>query len=172
MPANEHSIDRFSRPNNQTTTVVAFLLFGLLGFVGLVVPASPSTSHSVGGNTGERVFSGIVLVACLFLAYRGRRSATILVNSSGVVVRTLLRTRRFDWSVIAEFTTRDQPVGIWTRTVLIMKFTSGRRLKVTEFNGSPSAPSGSNEVAATAEDLNGYLDKSRRTATGMLDAGS
>jgi hypothetical protein len=126
----------------QTTAV--FAAFALLGAGGFADPA----------GTASLVFTGVMELLLGVLIVRAWRSATMIVDEKEVVVRSLVRTRRWPRVMVREFVAATRPVGMggWRRRVLGIVFVDGTTRWLTEINSRPpsnGAPTWVDEAVST-----------------------
>jgi hypothetical protein len=111
-----------------TTTV--FVVFGLLDAGGLA---------DTPRRTVALAFTGVLELALAVLAVRAWRSAVAIVDDEEVLVRTLLRTRRWSRSEVRRFVADTRAIGMggWRRRVLGILFVDGTTRWLTEINSRP-----------------------------------
>jgi hypothetical protein len=97
----------------------------------------------VGGfvNTTRTAFAMTVVLEIILVALvaRGWRSASVIVDDQEVVVRSLLRTRKWPRRAIRGFVADTRAVGMggWQRRVLGIAFTDGSTRWLNEINSRP-----------------------------------
>ena len=109
-------------------TTGAFVVFALIA-------ASGFANQSGSGLA----FPAVMVIILAVLAFRAWRSATVVVGEQEVVVRSLLRTRRWPLSEVREFVaaTRSLGMGGWRRHVLGIVFVDGATRWLSEINSRP-----------------------------------
>jgi hypothetical protein len=119
-------------------------------------------------NVGRPVllaFDAIIVAACAFLLVRSWRSAALILNHRQVVVRSLLRTRRWPRAAVAGFVvaTRIIGPGRWQRRVLGIAFVDGTTRWLSEINCRPGKSEATTWVdqAATVNNLSGGSERSK-----------
>lgn len=125
----------------------ALLITLLLLVIGLTQPQAEGRFLSV--------FLGVPMAV---IAYRGCRTATVIVDHEGVTVRTFARTRMLRWDTISGFHPEVGTVGAnpFPRTFLVIDFRNGRHWSVREFNGWGRGTHAAH-VRRVVSDLNGIL---------------
>jgi hypothetical protein len=117
-----------------------------------------------GTRGGELIFTSAFLAVIAWLTYRSARSATLIADDDSVVVRTLIRTRRWDWSDIEQFITEIRFVGVQRRLIVGIRRRGGRICWFDEIGGRPGKSAGLRLEAAVAE-LNQRLAAPQLTGT-------
>jgi hypothetical protein len=109
-------------------TTGAFLVFGLL-----------EAGALADSNRTALVLAGVIELALVVLAVRAWRSAIAIVDDKEVLVRTLLRTRRWRRSEVRRFVAGTRVIGMggWRRRVFGIVFVDGRTRWLTEINSRP-----------------------------------
>jgi hypothetical protein len=126
-------------------TTGVFALFALILAPGL---ASDSAAVIAYVATME------ILLAVLVV--RAWRSATVVVDDQEVLVRSLLRTRRWPRSEVREFIVETRSVGMggWRRRVLGVVFVDGTTRWLREINARPPQRSTSSWLDEAASAVN------------------
>jgi len=104
-----------------------------------------------GTLVGFLAFTSALLAVLAWFTYRSARAATLIADDDGVVIRTLIRTRRWDWSEIEQFSTQIRVVGVQSRLIVGIRLRSGRIYWSDEIGGRPGKPAGQRLEAAVAE---------------------
>jgi hypothetical protein len=109
-------------------TTGAFVVFGLLEAGGLADT-----------NRTALVLAAVIELALAVLAVRAWRSAIAVVDDKEVLVRTLLRTRRWPRSEVRRFVADTRVIGMggWRRRVFGIVFVDGTTRWLTEINSRP-----------------------------------
>ena len=109
-------------------TTGVFVVFGLVEAGGLA-----------GTNRTALVFAGVLELALAVLAVHAWRSAIAIVDDKDVLVRTLLRTRRWPRSEVRRFAADTRVIGMggWRRRVFGIAFVDGTTRWLTEINSRP-----------------------------------
>jgi hypothetical protein len=133
-------------------------------FAGTVLLDAPGLWKDV-GRPGLLAFNAIIVGACAVLLVRSWRSATLILNDRQVVVRSLLRTRRWPRTAVAGFevATRIIGPGRWQRRVLGIAFVDGTTRWLSEINCRPGGPEATTWVDQTATALNDLSGGSERS---------
>lgn len=131
--------------------VIAGVFFGFVALVEI-----PSVFDPGKGGIAGRIFAGLLVVAGAVFAIRGVRSATVIATDSGVIYRSLARTRFWPWDGIAQFEALDTRVGVmaWPRRVLFLRDSADQLHKCEELNARVSRiPNPVDDVAAALNRL-------------------
>lgn len=107
------------------------------------------------GGLGLQVFTAIVAAACAWLTTRALVAPTITATPDGVLVRTLLKTRKYGWAEIERFEVHERAVGAmgYSRKVLALVLRNG---EVNSFTALNSGPGPFGWVDEAALKLNSY----------------
>jgi hypothetical protein len=124
-------------------------------FVIVILLEAPGLARNV-GRPGLLAFDAIIVAACAVLAVRSWRSAALIVDHQEVVVRSLLRTRRWPRSEVESFVagTRVIGPGRWHRRVVGIAFADGTTRWLTEINCGPGKPDASTWIDQATAALN------------------
>ena len=89
-------------------------------------------------DLAEKMALVVILVLLAALLLRIWKSATLTATSSGIVIRTILRTYRIEWADVQEFDEAIRPIGAnqIRRRVLRLNMTNGKHRDFTELNCS------------------------------------
>ena len=125
-------------------TTGVFVVFGLLDAGGFA---------DTPRRTVALVSTGVLELALAVLAVRAWRSAIAIVDDEEVLVRTLLRTRRWARSEVRRFVAGTRVIGMggWRRRVFGIVFVDGTTRWLTEINSRPprhGAPTGIDEAVS------------------------
>jgi Bacterial PH domain len=112
------------------------------------------------GGPSLTVFAVITAVAAGALTARCLVAPTITAAHAGVRIRTLLRTRSYDWAEVDRFNVVIRPVGSYNRKVLTITLRDGETRAFNQLNSRPSKPGWVDDAAAK---LNQYVAAMRRT---------
>jgi len=107
-------------------------------------------------DASEKVALLLIVLVVGWVLYRCARSAFLSASRSGVVVRTLFRTYRWEWEELGSFEEVVRPVGVSgvPRRLIRVHFNSGRVRNLTELNASKRQdPDPVAEVVARLEQL-------------------
>lgn len=123
----------------------ALALFGglivLLGLSGLAAGAS------VGATAAYLLFG-------LYTVFRGLRSSTVVVDGSGAITRSMMRTHRYTWSDLVEVEVVTGRTGVagFGREYLVFHRTDGRDVSFKELNCPPPKGTNTSSVVRRAAD--------------------
>jgi hypothetical protein len=106
------------------------------------------------GGLGLIVLAGVTAAATAALTVRTLVAPTVTAGHNGVRIRTLQRTRHYDWAEIDRFNAVTMPVRAYNRKVLTITLKSGGTRPFPQLNSGPKRP-GWVDDAATA--LNQHL---------------
>ena len=128
----------FQRRGNGWVVQAKSRLVPTAHFALVVLVEAPGLSRDA-GRPGLLAFDAIIVGTCLLLGGRSWRSATLIVDSREVVVRSLLRTRRWPRSAVEGFVvgTRLIGPGRWPRRVIGIAFCDGTTRWLNEINCRP-----------------------------------
>jgi hypothetical protein len=155
-------IATFARPSVKVVNTLAAGIFWFIFLITLVDTNSSDVGSSAGGVVGTRIFAGVMLALTSVWCYRGARASAIYAYEGGVVVKTLLRNKRYYWSSVLSFGITEGPINanfLSRRCVLTVQQGGGRVRLLTSFNGPASK---SDEIRAVANALNGIASRSRQ----------
>ena len=124
-------------------------------FAGTVLLDAPGLWKDV-GRPGLLAFDAVIVAACAVLLVRSWRSAALILDPRQVVVRSLLRTRRWPRTAVAGFVvaTRIIGPGRWRRRVLGIAFADGTTRWLTEINCRPAKTGATTWIDQAATALN------------------
>ena len=108
-------------------------------FFALVVVVEALGLSSTASRPGLLAFDAVIVGACMLFGVRSWRSAMLIVDSREVVVRSLLRTRRWPRDTIRGFVVRTRVLGpgSWHRRVIGIAFHDGTTRWLNEINCRP-----------------------------------
>lgn len=123
-----------------------------IGFIGLVC------LFAIGSGVGGSIFGVSMALVCTFFTVRGLRMG-VSYSPEGVTVRGFVRTRRWPWDGIREFSVATKPVGAmaYRRKVLLVTLRSGQVVPLREQNASPKDGASPSWVEVAAAQLNREL---------------
>ena len=126
---------RFRAPAGQAVLLVFMGFVFALSVGGLVSAFNHPQRHD---DLAEKVALIVVVLVLGVVLLRIARSATLVASRSGVVVHSLLRTRRWSWDELASFEEIVGPIGVNSvpRRFLRAHFVNGGFRNLTEINDS------------------------------------
>jgi hypothetical protein len=91
------------------------------------------------GGVGLTVFAAMSAAAAVWMLARCFIAPTIIATPDGILVRELLRTRKYHWTEIEQFQVSQKPVGSvgYNRRVLGITFKNGETIWFKAFNDNP-----------------------------------
>lgn len=101
------------------------------------------------GGPGLTVFAAITAAVAAALTTRSLVAPTITAANNGVQIRTLLRTRSYDWDEVGRFNVVIRPVGSYNRKVLAITLRNGETRSFSELNSRPTRPGWVDDAAST-----------------------
>lgn len=122
--------ERFPNLPAQVATTLCGGVFALLGLSGL----------AVGTTRGDQIWGAALLVFGAMLAGRSLVAPSIEVSPRGLVVRTMLRSRRLAWSDVSQLAIDEGSTGMASgqREFIVVELSDATTLRHKELN----APTG------------------------------
>ena len=140
----------YQAPGQALVVTTIFSLFLLAGVI-----------HALSNlrSTGGLIFGATTVLVVSPFVYRSWRSGSISIGDQGVVIRSLLSTRRLQWSDIRAFRAQTMRVGAggYQRHVLVVVDGRGIEHAYKEFNSAPSKDDQQSLVERVAGVLNARL---------------
>ena len=95
--------------------------------------------HGGHDRVGSAAFSAVIELALCVVIVRTWRGSTVLTDHSGVVARSILRTRRWQWEQVREFVAATRPNGMmgYRRRMLGIALVDGTTHWCTDINCGP-----------------------------------
>lgn len=114
--------------NRRTQILLAIFGFGLA----LALLGAAAGSH----GAGAKVSAGVLGVACALIGVQALLTNRLDVGTSGVKVRSMLRTRFFPYRELSAAEAIERPIGAYRRVCVRLVFPSGAHFDVTAVNES------------------------------------